>query len=217
MMRGLRRRLSCALLAALAAPWLLSDAQQRSPQQQRTPEEYARFLEEAARVARLQVPRVVDALGVKAGMRVADLGAGSGLFARPLAKAVAPGGTVYAVDIDAPLLAILASRAAEAGVRNITTIVGRPDDPMLPTPVDLVLICDALHHIENQAAYLKVVRRSLAPGGRVAIIDFSAAWPEGHEPMRFSEAQFEGWMAGAGFTRVASHEWIQDSFFKIYR
>src|SRR5688572_33207417 len=71
------------------------------PQQQRTPEEYAKFLEGADRVARMQVPRVVEALGVKPGMKVADLGSGSGLFSRPLARAVLPGGVVYAVDVDA--------------------------------------------------------------------------------------------------------------------
>ena len=67
-------------------------AQQRSPQQQRPPAEYAKALEEPDRVARLQVPRVVQALGLRSGMSVADMGAGSGLFARPMATAVAPCG-----------------------------------------------------------------------------------------------------------------------------
>ena len=71
--------------------------------QQRTPEEYARFLEGAERVARMQVPRVVEALELKPGLRVADIGSGSGLFTRPIATRVAPG-IVYAVDIDAALL-----------------------------------------------------------------------------------------------------------------
>ena len=84
------------------------------PQQQRTPEEYAKFLEGADRVSRMQVPRVVEALAVKPGMKVADLGSGSGLFTRPLAKAVAPGGVVYAIDVDAALLKIV-ERAREGG------------------------------------------------------------------------------------------------------
>src|SRR5688572_10960478 len=86
-----------AILAGVVIAGALIPAQQ----QQRTPEEYAKFLEGADRVARMQVPRVVEALGVKPGMKVADLGSGSGLFTRPLAKAVLPGGVVYAVDVDA--------------------------------------------------------------------------------------------------------------------
>src|SRR5262245_66677042 len=87
-----------------------------SAQQQRTPEEYAKFLEGAERVARMQVPRVVAALELTPGMKVADVGSGSGLFTRPIAKAVQPGGVAYAVDIDAALLKIVESRAREEKV-----------------------------------------------------------------------------------------------------
>jgi len=214
MMRG-RHVLAVCLLLAIGAAAVI--AQQKSPQQQqRTPAEYATFLEQADRVARLQIPRVVAALELKKGMTVADIGAGSGLFARPIAQAVAPG-IVYAVDIDAELLQILAARAADAGVTNIKTILGRPADPALPAPVDLVFICDSLHHIADQAAYMKTIRRSLAPGGRVAIIDYARNWPEGHDKLLFSAAQLESWMKAAGLTPVATHGWIQDSFFTIYR
>lgn len=185
-------------------------------QQQRTPEEYAKFLEESQRVARLQVPRVVAALELKPGMTVADLGAGSGLFTRPIAKAIAPG-RVYAVDIEPKLLTIIAASSKDAGLSNVETVLGAAGDPKLPAPVDRILICDALHHIANQAAYLKTLRKYLAPGGRIAVIDYRTNWPEGHEKLQYTNAQFEGWMADAGWTRVASHDWIQDSFFVIYR
>ena len=186
-------------------------------QQQRTPEEYAKFLEGAERVARMQVPRVVSALQLEPGMRVADLGSGSGLFTRPIAKAVAPGGIAYAVDIDAALLKIVAASARDAGITNIVTVHAAPDDAKLPEPVDVILICDTLHHIQNQAAYLKGLRRYLKPGGRIAVIDFSANWPEGHEPLRYSFEQLEAWMRGAGFARVESFDWLENSFFVVYR
>src|SRR5687768_18388705 len=83
------------------------------PQQQRTPEEYAKFLEGADRVARMQVPRVVSALELKPGMKVADIGSGSGLFTRPIARAVGPKGMAYAVDIDPALLKIVERSAAD--------------------------------------------------------------------------------------------------------
>jgi cyclopropane fatty-acyl-phospholipid synthase-like methyltransferase len=190
--------------------------QVQSPQQQVSPEDYAKALEAPARVERLQVSRVVAALGLKPGMTVADLGAGSGLLARPIAKAVAPG-TVYAVDIQRELLSILDKSARDAGVANIVTVLGDAGDPKLREPVDLLLICDALHHIANPAAYLKAIRKYQAPGGRLAVIDYARNWPEGHEKMQFSRAQFEGWMKDAGWAAVAWHDWVEDSFFAIYR
>jgi arsenite methyltransferase len=185
-------------------------------QQQRTPEEYAKFLEGAERVARMQVPRVVEALDLKPGLSVADIGSGSGLFTRPIAKRVAPG-IVYAVDIDGALLKIVEQSAKDAGLGNVRTALADAESPKLPQPVDLVFICDTLHHIANQGAYLKALRAFLAPGGRVAVIDFRDKWPEGHEPMRYSMAQFETWMKDAGFSRIASHDWLENSYFVIYR
>ena len=164
----------------------------------------------------MQVPRVVEALELKPGLRVADIGSGSGLFTRPIATRVAPG-IVYAVDIDAALLKIVEQGAKEAGIGNIRTVLATADSPKLPEPVDLLFICDTLHHIGNQGAYLKALRTFVAPGGRVAIIDFRDKWPEGHEPMRYSLAQFETWMKEAGFSRIASHDWLENSYFMIYR
>lgn len=186
-------------------------------QQQRTPEEYAKFLEGAERVARMQVARVVSALELKAGMKVADIGSGSGLFTRPIAKAIAPRGTAYAVDIDPALLKIVERSAANEKIANIRTIQATAGDPKLPDVVDLAFICDTLHHIEQPAAYLQTLKKYLAPDGRVAVIDFADNWPQGHESMRYSVEQLDGWMKAAGLVRVASHDWLQNSFFVIYR
>jgi ubiquinone/menaquinone biosynthesis C-methylase UbiE len=214
----MRRRFRFGALAsaalAIAAP--IAAWQAQSPAQ-RTPQQYAALLEGAERVARMQVPRVVETLNLAKGMKVADIGAGSGLFTRPIAQAVAPNGVAYAVDIDQGLLDIVTQRAAEASIGNIKTILAAPDDPKLPEPVDVVLICDTLHHIANQGPYLKTLARYLKPGGRVAVIDFSDTWPEGHEPMRYTEAQLDGWMIAAGFSRAADYDFLENSFFVIYR
>ena len=185
--------------------------------QQRSPEEYAKFLEGADRVTRMQVPRVVAALDLKPGMKVADVGSGSGLFTRPIAKAVAPGGIAYAVDIDAALLKIVERSAAEQHVPNIRIVQAAAADPALPEPVDLAFICDTLHHIAQPGTYLQALRKYLKPGGRVAVIDFSDTWPQGHESMRYSLEQLEGWMKAAGMSRVAEQAWLDNSFFVIYR
>lgn len=204
-------RLRIVRLVALVVLSLAAQAQQRSP------EEYATFLEGADRVARMQVPRVVEALALVPGMKVADIGSGSGLFTRPLAKAVAPGGIVYAVDIDQGLLKIVARSAAEAQLGNIQTIAAAPDDPKLPEAVDVAFVCDTLHHIENPAAYVKTLKKYLKPGGRIAVIDFAAQWPQGHESLRYSAADLDGWLRAAGLSRVASHGWLENSFFVVYR
>lgn len=204
----MKRRGLVTVLAIVAAGTLWA--------QQRSPEEYAKFLEGAERVSRMQVPRVVEALDLKPGMRVADIGSGSGLFTRPIARAVAPDGVAYAVDIDAALLRIVERSAAEQQLGNIRIVQAQPADPKLPEPVDLAFICDTLHHIEQPGTYLRTLTKYLTRGGRIVVIDFSERWPQGHEPMRYTREQLEEWMRAAGMRRVADHRWLENSFFLVY-
>lgn len=205
------KRFTIVCAIALVVLSLAAQAQQRSPA------EYAKFLEGADRVARMQVPRVVSALELKPGMKVADVGSGSGLFTRPIAKAIVPGGVAYAVDIDTALLDIVARSAREQKIDNIVTIAAAAGDPKLPEQVDVAFICDTLHHIENPAEYVRTLKKHLKSGGRVAVIDFSERWPQGHESMRYSLDQLDGWMKAAGMARIASHDWLENSFFVVYR
>jgi ubiquinone/menaquinone biosynthesis C-methylase UbiE len=211
-----RHPIGPAVLAVLVSLVPLAARPAQAPAQ-RTPQQYVALLEGAERVARMQVPRVVETLNLAKGMKVADLGSGSGLFTRPIAQAVGPTGTAYAIDVDQGLLDVLSQKSLEAGITNILTILGTADDPKLPEPVDIVLICDTLHHIANQGAYLKTLTKYLKPGGRVAIIDFSDAWPEGHGPMAYTETQLDAWMTSAGFARVTEYDFLDNSFFVIYR
>ena len=185
--------------------------------QQQDPEAYAKTLEGAARVARMQVARVIESLIIPPGSKVADIGAGSGLFSRPIAQHLGRAGTLYAVDIDPGLLKIIDRRATEEKITNIRTILAATDDPKLPEQVDLAFICDALHHIGNQAAYFKTLAKYIKPEGRIAIIDFSEKWPTGHESMRYSVGDLDGWLKAIGFAQTASHTYLENSFFVIYR
>jgi ubiquinone/menaquinone biosynthesis C-methylase UbiE len=187
------------------------------PAQQRDPEEYARFLENRERVERMEVGRVVDALGLKPGQLVVDLGSGSGLFTRALARAVAPNGTAYAVDIDPALLAIVERSAKRSELKNLITVLAAPDDPKLPQPVDVIFICDTFHHLPDKPAYARTLYRYLEPGGRVAVIDFKNDWPGGHEAMRYTPDDLDGWMTGAGLTRDQSFDFPKNSFYITYR
>jgi ubiquinone/menaquinone biosynthesis C-methylase UbiE len=120
-----------------------------------------------------QPERVIEALGLRPGDRVADLGSGSGYFTLRLAREVAPDGKVYAVDVDEAMNEYLRRRAAEARLANVEVIRGRLDDPLLPDGgVDLLLTVNTYHHLEDRPAYFRNAQRDLAPGGRVAVIDY---------------------------------------------
>ncbi len=186
--------------------------------QGRDPKQYQQTLENPERIAGLQVERVVKTLDVKPGMRIADVGAGTGLFSLPFAKAVGPSGKVYAIDVDAGLLAIVKEKANGAGLANIETIVAGATDPKVPEPVDLLFICDTMHHLPNQAEYVKQFAKLLKPGGRVAVIDFKEGnWPAGHDSFRITPAQVDEWMQAAGLTRSAAHDCLATNFFHEYR
>jgi len=117
--------------------------------------------------------KVVRFLGVAPGQNVADLGAGTGYFTVHLAKAVGAKGKVYAADIEPNLVAYLGERAAKAKLIQVVPILAAPDDPKLPAGgVDLILICDTWHHIDDRLNYLSRLAATLAPGGRVAVVDF---------------------------------------------
>lgn len=158
--------------------------------------EYAKILEDPSRDAWQKPHEVVMALGLKPTDVVADIGAGTGYFARRFANHAAK---VYAVDIDRDLLAIAQRNAP----RNLTTVLAAPDDPRLPEhSVDLIFFCDVLHHIANRVAYYAKVAKVLKPGGRVVVIDFyKKALPVGPPPsMKLSEKEVIAELRDAGFS-----------------
>jgi len=208
------RKLSLLLLSILLLGFLLGAQQSR---QNRTPEDYIKLLESERRVTELQVERVITTLKITPGQRIADLGAGSGLFTRPAARKVGDKGIVYAIDIDAELLKHVEKTAREQKLNNIRTIMAAEDDPKLPEPVDLIMIFDTLHHIGQQPTYLKNLKRYLRPAGRIAVIDFTVTWPQGHESMKYSLDDLDGWMKGAGFKRIEKYDFLSNDFFVVYQ
>ena len=120
-----------------------------------------------------QLPeRVVEALAIRPGDAVADIGAGDGYFTLLLAAAVGPTGRVYAVDIDPPALHRLQRNVDVSSYDNIDVVRGELDDPRLPDrAIDVVFLCNTYHHIEGRTAYFARLRSDLKPGGRVAVVD----------------------------------------------
>lgn len=117
--------------------------------------------------------RVVAALDLKPGMTVADIGAGTGYFSAPFARAVAPGGAVYAADIEPRMVEHLRDRADREGLGTLVPVLCSADDPRLPAgSIDVIFICDTWHHLPDRPAYSKLLRTRLTRRGRLVIVDF---------------------------------------------
>ncbi|HXV75614.1 MAG TPA: methyltransferase [Candidatus Polarisedimenticolaceae bacterium] len=122
---------------------------------------------------------VMRVLGVAEGETVADIGAGTGYFTQILSRALGPTGKVLAVDIEPEMLAYIEQRD-DLGTTPVETILARADDPLLgENRVDLALLVNTWHHIDDRLSYLERLRVALKAGGRVAVID----WHEGELPI----------------------------------
>ena len=204
----MRLSLVVAAFAALAAAQ--TEHQHHPPHDA---QEYARVLEDPQRDL-WQLPHdVIMALELKRSDVVADIGAGTGYFARRLAQHA---GKVYAVDIDPKLLEI----AKKNLPANVETVLAAPDDPKLAdASVDMIFFCDVLHHIENRPAYYRKLARALKPGGRIVDIDFHKNKPTPFGPpeaMRLSEDTVAGELKAAGFRQTKSLEILPYQYFLVF-
>jgi ubiquinone/menaquinone biosynthesis C-methylase UbiE len=127
--------------------------------------------------------QIVDSLGLKPGMTVVDLGAGTGYFLAYLAAAVGESGQVLALDPEPGMVQFLEKRASKEGLGNVRPRVIPYDDPQLPdASVDRILIVDTWHHISDREAYSARLRQALKPGGEIYVVDFTKDSPEGPPP-----------------------------------
>jgi ubiquinone/menaquinone biosynthesis C-methylase UbiE len=128
-------------------------------------------LESPDRLANLRPAELVARLDIKRGSTVVDLGTGTGNLLRDLSSAVGVKGRVIAEDIQQDFLDRARKRAA--GLNNIEFVLGTETDPGLPSrAADLVIVVDAYHHFDYPDKMLAAIRRSLRPGGRVAIVEY---------------------------------------------
>lgn len=126
-----------------------------------------------------QMPeKVVSALKVEPKQIVADIGAGTGYFSFRIAKSQ-PSAKVYAADVEKEMVDYLAKTVKERAIPNVIPFQIQAGTPDLPERIDLALVVDTYHHIDDRASYFKELRSRLRPNGRVAIIDFTMASPEG--------------------------------------
>ena len=176
--------------------------------------EWIRRLERPERIPGLKIPEVIQALGLKPGMVVADIGAGTGAFTIPFARAVAPSGTAFAVDIHPDLLTYIAAKGQRQNVSNLSTLLARRDDPQLPrNRVDVAFFHDVFHNVNDRQDYLRRLVSQLKPSGRIAIVEqefddpIAKKWDVDAD--RITREQVREWMANVGFELVAELDLFQ--------
>ena len=231
-----RQRSNCAPAAATAvalAVWALALAgaspalaQSAAAERHRIPADYmsylgADWLERSERITEEQPERVLDAMGLQPGDVVADVGCGSGYYARRIARRVQPGGTVYCEDIQPEMLDIMRERNAADGVSGIEAVLGAPDDPRLPPgAIDWVIIVDVYHEMSDPEPMLAGIRGALAPGGRVALLEYRVEDGTGDQiladhAMSVRQVLLE-WQA-AGFELAALHDFLPSQHLFFFR
>jgi predicted methyltransferase len=162
---------------------------------------------------------VVRALALRPGMAVADLGAGTGYFMSRLSRAVAPGGTVFALEPEPNLVVHLRGRAEKEGLDNVVPVLASANDPRLPVAgVDVLLVVDTYHHIDDRPAYFRRARRVLRGAGRVAIVDWQKReTPAGPPPEhRLAREHVVAEMTAAGYRLVNEPDFLPYQYFLVF-
>jgi ubiquinone/menaquinone biosynthesis C-methylase UbiE len=182
--------------------------------QQKPAEEYIGMMDKPDRV--LKVNEVIERLKLKPGDIVADIGSGSGSFSIPMAKAIAPNGILYAVDIDQKMLDFVAERAKKEGVTNLKTVLGEYDDPKLPVKdVDVAFFHRVLHMIEHRQAYVNATAKYLKPDGRIVVIDKNRENADNW--MWLKQSDVDTWMAALSFYPAETFAVFDDRYFVSYQ
>jgi ubiquinone/menaquinone biosynthesis C-methylase UbiE len=154
---------------------------------------------------------IIDAMNLKPGMDVADIGAGSGLMSRLIAQRVAPGGTVYAVDIAKNMIDHINKVAQDENMPNLKAVLGDPKSPKLaPNSVDAICIIDSYHHFEFPTDMLAEINKALRPDGILMLIDFKridgVSRPYILNMVRAGEGTFTDEFLNAGFELVEKRD-----------
>ncbi len=162
-------------------------------------ERYIAFLDRADRVVWQRPANVIAALGLRGTETVMDLGAGSGYFAFRFAKAL-PRGKVVAADVEPEMIRHIHHKVMTEGIRNIEAKLIKADAPNVPDGVDLIFVCDVLHHVANRPAWLAKITKGMASNARLVLIEFKEGdLPEGPpEAVKISRDELVALVSRAG-------------------
>ena len=177
---------------------------------------WAQKFEDPARDAWQKPDEVIASLGLKPDAKVADIGSATGYFPVRFAKAV-PQGHVYGADVESTMVDFLNRRAEKEQLANLTSHLAEYADPKIPEPVDLVMVVNTYHHLEERTAYFTRLKASLRPGGRLAIIDFTPQSKMGPPiEAKVPPDQVQKELEAAGFTLQATQSFLPEQFFLVF-
>jgi ubiquinone/menaquinone biosynthesis C-methylase UbiE len=165
----------------------------------------APWLERPEREEEEEPKKVIEALELKPGQVVADVGVGTGYFAFRMAPLVGEKGKILGVDIQQEMLDLLKAKAAKLKATNVEGVLGTIKDPKLPEAgVDLVLMVDVYHEFDHPWEMMQAIRKSLKPGGRVVLVEYRKEDPKVpiKEVHKMSEEQIKKEMTAAGLEHV---------------
>lgn len=218
----MKKTLLLALLG-LAGHAFAQDPRPRSDEEMhrlhRDTKSYIAMLEDPKRDAYQKPHEVMQALGLKPGEVIADIGSGSGYFALRFAAHVGDKGRVYGVDIDPEMVRHLNRRIRDAGLTNLQSVLADPDDPLLrDRSIDRFVVVDTWHHIDNQAKYLGLMKKMLKPGGQVVMIDFhKRELPVGPRlGMKIAREDLIRQMETSGFRLAKEHAFLPYQYFLVF-
>ena len=151
---------------------------------------------------------IMDALGIADGASVADIGPGAGWFTIRLARRVGPNGTVYARDVQRPMLEAVRRRVAREGLLNVETRLASDTDPNLSVrSLDAALVVDVYPEVEDRVTFLRNLAAALKPGGRIGIVNYKPGrggpGPSPEEGVRVESAAVEQDAKAAGLRVLA--------------
>ena len=183
------------------------------------PAAYIAALEDPKRDAWQKPREVIDALDLRPGERIADIGAGSGYFALRFAHHVGADGRVFAIDVSQEMLAHLERQAKTAGVTNVEAKRVPPDDPQLADgSIDRAFFCDVWHHVADQEDYLDKLKRALRPAGQLVMIDFQKRELPVGPPvsMKIAREDLIAQLERHGFRLAREHTFLPYQYFLVF-
>ncbi len=146
--------------------------------------------------------KIMDVIGVKAGMKIGEAGAGSGYFTFPLSKRVGEKGSVFANDISKRGLNRIKSRAEREDITNIRTVVGEVEDPSFPEKnLDMIIMVYVIHHLDKPVKFLNNLEKYLKRGASVVVIE--------QDPDKTSSARNHFW------TQKQVRDKVEESNFRV--
>jgi len=168
------------------------------------------LLEDAGRDTWQKPEEILNALDIKKGQIVADIGAGSGYLTVKLSERVGATGTIYAADIQQEMLDYINKRLVEKGIKNVSLVLGTRDDPKLPpNSLDLAILLSTYHEIAQPIDFMRKIKLALKPKGRLAILEFSDESPIGPPiQVRLPEDLVINELKQAGFTLSQRHTFL---------